>query len=208
VVSATAQESGGGWLYPALLELVGTAIIVTDEDGAIVFMNGAARTIVERGDGLLVRSGLLAARRNFETVTLRTLIASAVDPGADPGSTSSGMLVMRGDEREPYVLGVGALPASDGGDGARLAAVFVSDPDYRDGTLPQRLERKFKLSAAEARLVAGLVEGRQITEVARDAGVAIATARTQLSNVLRKTGTKRQTELLRLILSMPVIRRP
>ena len=46
-----------------------------------------------------------------------------------------------------------------------------------------------------------IAQGRSLDEAAKDRGVTRNTARTQLKQVFAKTGTKRQGELVRLVLS-------
>ena len=57
------------------------------------------------------------------------------------------------------------------------------------------------LTAAETALVAALANGATVTEFAAQRGVSIHTARNQLKAVFQKTGARRQTELLRFVLT-------
>lgn len=60
----------------------------------------------------------------------------------------------------------------------------------------------FGLTTREAELALALLEGRTLPELARDQCVSKQTLRNQLSSLLRKTGTSRQSELLALLLQM------
>jgi DNA-binding CsgD family transcriptional regulator len=55
----------------------------------------------------------------------------------------------------------------------------------------------FGLSRAEARLAAGLMTGKKLTEIADEFGLQVATLRTQLRSILKKVGAKRQSDLIR-----------
>lgn len=55
------------------------------------------------------------------------------------------------------------------------------------------------VTPAEADLAARLVHGATIDEAAAELGVTRATARTQLYSIFRKTGLRRQSELVALI---------
>ncbi|QDZ11754.1 helix-turn-helix transcriptional regulator [Devosia ginsengisoli] len=57
----------------------------------------------------------------------------------------------------------------------------------------------FDLSVAEARIAAGLAAGLTLAEVAQQRGIGMATARTHLAQVLRKTGTRQQGQLIALL---------
>ena len=60
-----------------------------------------------------------------------------------------------------------------------------------------------ELTPAEARVVDQLLQGREMQEVANGLGITLETARFHTKRVLSKTGTRRQTELMRLMLSLP-----
>ena len=61
------------------------------------------------------------------------------------------------------------------------------------------LRRALALTAMEAAVVLSLRDHHDPGEVALDLGLAISTVRSHLKHVFRKTGTSRQSELLRLV---------
>ena len=84
-----------------------------------------------------------------------------------------------------------------------MAGEMAGDDDGTTETAPARLARLHGLTAAEARLAAALAAGASIKDYAETAGISINTARWHLRQVLAKTGTKRQAELVRLLLTVP-----
>jgi DNA-binding CsgD family transcriptional regulator len=62
---------------------------------------------------------------------------------------------------------------------------------------------RFNLTPAETRLAYQLLSGRSLKECARDLCVSYETARGTLKTVFRKTGVRRQTELILLITLPP-----
>jgi len=70
-----------------------------------------------------------------------------------------------------------------------------------DGNVPSDavLRGLFDLSAAEAGVATGLASGKTVKEVAEQRGIAMATARTHLAQIFRKTGTRQQGELVALL---------
>ena len=54
----------------------------------------------------------------------------------------------------------------------------------------------------------GLVDGLSLTEYAETAGVTVQTARSQIKAIFAKTGVRRQSELMRLVLTDPILARP
>jgi DNA-binding CsgD family transcriptional regulator len=61
------------------------------------------------------------------------------------------------------------------------------------------------LTATEAELAAQLAEGRTLTELANARGTSEQTARTHLKRILDKTETRRQADLVRLLLTGPAV---
>ena len=59
----------------------------------------------------------------------------------------------------------------------------------------------FDLSPAEDRIARALIGGLTLQHCARDFGVSQETVRKQLKGIFAKTGTSRQTDLLRLLAS-------
>ncbi|MNG24166.1 Bacterial regulatory protein, luxR family [compost metagenome] len=65
---------------------------------------------------------------------------------------------------------------------------------------PQHLTDLFQLTTAEQRLAELLCVGLQPRECAERLDTSINTVRSQLRSLFRKTGTERQTELVRLLI--------
>jgi DNA-binding CsgD family transcriptional regulator len=82
-------------------------------------------------------------------------------------------------------------------------ALFISDPHgaIRDPGLA--LREHYGLSPSEARLAHQLSAGHTLAEAAENLGIKLSTARGVLRSIFDKTGTHRQSSLVRLILSGP-----
>lgn len=63
-----------------------------------------------------------------------------------------------------------------------------------------RLMTRFGLTPAEARIVVHLADGRTLRDVADHTGVRASTLRSQLQTVFDKTGVRRQSALVALVL--------
>ena len=70
-----------------------------------------------------------------------------------------------------------------------------------DGNVPSDavLRGLFDLSAAEAGVATELAAGNTVKEVALQRGISLATVRTHLAQIFRKTGTRQQGELIALL---------
>jgi DNA-binding CsgD family transcriptional regulator len=86
------------------------------------------------------------------------------------------------------------------------ALILITDLDSRPELLGKRLAELFGLTPAEACLAVALAGGKRLEDVAEERGVRMPTLRTQLRAILDKTGTRRQADLMRLIVGLPAVR--
>jgi DNA-binding CsgD family transcriptional regulator len=77
------------------------------------------------------------------------------------------------------------------------AAVFVIDPAAGLGTQIQHFAARFGLTAGETCVLAEIIAGNGLVAAATNLKITAATARTHAKRILAKTGTARQTELIR-----------
>jgi DNA-binding CsgD family transcriptional regulator len=80
------------------------------------------------------------------------------------------------------------------------AVAFVADPDRAIDIPDATLAELYHLTPAESAVVRELVLGRSVEEIAERLGIALSTARTHIKRILSKTETRRQADLIRLIL--------
>lgn len=78
--------------------------------------------------------------------------------------------------------------------------VLVSDPQHKLRQRMGELMRAFGLTRAEAELAIAVVQTGSRKLAAEARGVSDATARSQLTSIFDKTGVRRQTELVRLLM--------
>ena len=189
-----------------VLDRMPRAVVLCDPSGAPVIVNGAARKILASGDGLVVRGGKLAARRQLETNALESLIFAAASAARGEGDSSGGTLsVSRASGLRPLSMLVSPMRAPSTVPGHRriAAVVFISDPDSVIFANEERLLQLYGLTRAESRLAARIAEGRSLEEAAAILNITTHTARSYVKRILGKTGTKRQVELVRLLLLSP-----
>jgi DNA-binding CsgD family transcriptional regulator len=186
----------------AALDAMGAAALIVSGTGRLVHCNRAARELVEHQDGLLVRDGHLCATDPFAQWKLQGLIASAAANGGQ-GAAGGTLGVPR--PAGKYLLQLLVLPLSSDGDSDRAAQVLVlvGDPKHAGRVPAQTLGALYGLTAAEAQVANALLLGQSIAQIAAERGVTSGTLRGQVKSVFRKTKTRRQSELIRLLLSVP-----
>ena len=88
-----------------------------------------------------------------------------------------------------------------------LAIVYFQDPLGDIEVDLDSLMQLFELSEAEARVAAGIAKGLSPQQIADNHFLSVHTVRTQLKSTFQKTGTMRQSELAKLMLTSPAARR-
>ena len=81
--------------------------------------------------------------------------------------------------------------------------LIVSDPGSPITVQHEILESIYGLTPALADVANGLLKGYSLEYIARLRHVSIGTVRQQLKSILSKTGTVRQSDLVRQLLSLP-----
>jgi DNA-binding CsgD family transcriptional regulator/PAS domain-containing protein len=191
------------------LDNLGQAIAITDPVGQVIYVNRAAARILSRRDGLAIERDRLAAGRSSETARLLALIGrvcQAMPDRAADDPKAGLILVHRRAGRQPYSVSITPLASEavpDDGVAKAAALVTLGNPDGESERLASALTGLFRLSGAEARLAAALVEGKRLVEIAADSDLRMPTLRTQLRAIFKKTGTTRQAELVRVAKSIP-----
>jgi DNA-binding CsgD family transcriptional regulator len=184
-------------------------VVLLDRSGRTVFLNKAAEAIARQADGFtLGKLGFCNAKSPNETQALRKLIADAIG-GVRPCQSRRGgamPLARRGSGR-PLCALVSPLPGKLAAwlGCAPGAVLFLSDPDRQTEAAEELLARCYGLSPAEAKLAAALAAGQSVQEHMEERGVSHNTVKTQLKRILAKTGTRRQAELVKLLLSGPAM---
>lgn len=181
--------------------------LVVGGDARIYFANRHARDLLTAGDGLCAAADSLRAETPEQTQTLRRLIREAARPEGLDGA--SGMMAVRR-RFKPRPL---AVMVSSCHPRTRLAVavrpqravlVFVTDPDRTPAMRSDLLRQLYRLTRMEAEVALAVLRGEGLKAIAGSFGVSMSTARTHLQNVFDKTETRRQAELVYLLLrSLP-----
>jgi DNA-binding CsgD family transcriptional regulator len=194
----------------ATLDMVATPVGIVDSAGTVLHANAAAREMFAGTGPARLVDGRLAARAQGATAALHGAIGRAAE--ADGAIGHQGIGVPLGDPLESPAL-AHVLPLARGevrrGLVARAAAaVFVTDTARGGAPDLAAFAAQFRLTPAEARLLALLAGGAALADAAAALGVAETTAKTHLARIFSKTTTSRQAELIALALRLTPPTRP
>lgn len=190
------------------LELSSFPTFIVDKRCRLRAMNSRGESLLRHGSGLV-----LGMDRTLNAVdpTNTALLQGAVEQASLAHKSRSEVVALRAKSgRAPQVLTLtplvgpshGRLPCTGNRALQGQVAIIVIDgwDTLRIGR--DTLWTIFGLTTRETELALALLEGRTLPEFAQDQSVSKQTLRNQLSSLLRKTGTSRQSELLALLLQM------
>lgn len=191
----------------AALEALAVGVMVVDDAGKLLFSNSVAEKLLQKGQGITVSHGHLRAQVAERNLLLLNTIREAV-AGFTGRSKHAGMLMLQRSDALPLSLLVCPAPGHRlGVDLLQAAAIiFVNNPDHRITPAEAALATQFRLTPAEARLTVALLDGEHVDDYAMRAGLSPHTVKTQLKAIFAKAGCGRQSDLMRVVLSNPVLR--
>jgi DNA-binding CsgD family transcriptional regulator len=185
----------------AAIAAAGFAVFLLTKDCRVLFANAKAEDLIRREIGLRFEHGRLAAAAPALTVRLRALACEGGRPGQGAGDIGGTLDLTRGENCSPLRAHVFPLAANRAVSifhfDTPAAAVFVVDPTAELRAQIQRFAARYGLSAAETRVLAEIISGNGLVPAAARLRVTKATARTHAARIFAKTGTERQTELIR-----------
>lgn len=187
----------------ATLEKAHYGIMIVTADAAVIFANSAAMDITGDSDGLSAdSSGRLRASPPANQARLSTLIREA----AGPEGSSGNVAITRPSGKRPLIVRITPLDGmpADPSPRPRAVLLLVVDPDHDLEPTPKALHDLYGLTDAETLVAMGVIRGDGLPAVADQLSVSLFTARTHLQHIFVKTGTHRQAELVRLLLSSAI----
>jgi len=195
----------------AALDRLAAGVLLIGARREVCFANRAALAMLAAEDGLRLRadargSSWLAAGSPGAQRALEAAIDQCLAPDClDVPHFSRALSVERPSGRTAFTLQVSALPeANEFGCGPRSprAIAFLADPARQAQPEASLLSELYGLTPAECRLALAVCAAESLATVAERLGVSENTAKSQLQSIYEKTGTHRQAQLVKLLLSL------
>ncbi len=189
--------------FAEVMDRLPTGVLLLDAQRQPVVTNRSAERILALDDGIRVGPNGPYAAKPSDNKALRDLLDAAITTPVGHEAESGGFIaVERPSGRRQFVVMVSSLFSATEDSGNSAAVVmFIADPEAGDVSATEVLGTVYDLTQAEAELVQLLSRGYSVEESAEMRGVTLNTVRSQLKHVFAKTDTKRQGELVRLILT-------
>lgn len=182
------------------LDLLSFGVVLLNREGEVLFANCMARGLSEARDGIALDRTLTA----FDASANRALRAAVEQALAAPQSQVPVTTVVprEGGQRDLLAL---AFSLGDAGSATVPAvAVFVLDLEQRSQVPADVLAQLFGLTPTESEVANLLAQGRRSDEVAELLQVSATTVAFHIRNLLSKTHTRRQVDLVALLLAGPM----
>jgi DNA-binding CsgD family transcriptional regulator len=187
----------------ATLNGLTSGVYLTDRQGRIVYMNRAAEHQVDTGNAIRVANNHLSPIDHKARLALDRAIDEATGDEADLPTSDFTIALPAGDNAGLIAT---VLPLARGerqsGAFSGMVAIFVQDPILMPPFIPgQAFAELYGLTTSELRVLLAMAPGLSVKEAAKMLGIGENTAKTHLQHIHSKTGTSKQTELVRLFMS-------
>lgn len=204
-ISSRSRFSAGPGYLDSVVEDLPFPVFFVNEEMRIQYSNFQAETMRRQGHGPFSSAdGILRATHASTDVALRQLVQRTVVSKRTPISV---LQISPPDSDERY-FAIARL-AGRNSQGYQLhdaildpgpLVMLVVHGSMEMASLPgDLLWRAFSLTDSEASLAEALLNGETLADYAREREVSKQTLRNQLVGVMRKTGTRRQSELVALL---------
>ena len=188
----------------AIVDMFTRPAMLIDARRSLHATNRAADRQLAGAQWVLQQQGQLACTEPDSEARLSALIAGLLLAGQLRLTTPPARWLRLDDAARVAVMPATLAPLTSDSrrPGEALILLTLHDPDYGGHVDASMLEELFEMTPAEARVACALVRGLSPRQTAELCGVALGTVRTQLKAVFSKTRTRRQAELVRLLIGL------
>jgi DNA-binding CsgD family transcriptional regulator len=185
------------------------ATFVLDAQGRIVIANVMAEKLLRNGELFTLHEGRLRPLRAAESDWLEPALREVVAAGRS-GAQGTRCVAIPHRSGQPPLHGVlTSLPpaAGHGAQGIQVALILRDCGQSTPRFAADQLRDLFGFTVAEARVANALLGGRSVEDIACQSQVRCDTIRAHVKRMLAKTGTRRQSDLQKLLVkALPNLR--
>lgn len=186
------------------LDPVNFGIILADTLGKIRFTNRTAQRIVAELPGLVVGDTFARTDRQNLSV-LGQAVEKALQQREVEHDYYECVSLPRPHATRDLLCMVCALPPQQVTNQADIAvSIILSDPAQRHALAPNMLESLFGLTPTEANVATAFARGMRTADIASEFEISPTTVAFHKRNLFEKTQTRRQADLVALLLSLPI----
>jgi DNA-binding CsgD family transcriptional regulator len=177
-------------------------VILLDSSERILFANRAGNGFLDEASHVRRSGAMISAPDLHDAYALQVSIRHAIASSAVSAATAKSPVIALGSGRadRPIFASVVAAGGKAGAAGEVAAIVYLQDPQCGIAEKLPPVCKLYDLSPVESRFVALLVAGESLREAALAMRIKEQTARSYLKQIFLKTNTRRQADLVRLML--------
>lgn len=176
-------------------------ILLVDRQGQLLFANAAAEALLAEADGIRRHGRMLSGGRLADTLKLQAAIEHVITARDDGGREARAPVVaLTRKARRPLLAAIMAGDDPTGQAEESAAIIHLCDPAQDLTSLVEPACKLYGLSPVETRLACLLAQGVSLADAADTMRVREQTARSYLKQIFLKTETRRQAELVWLML--------
>lgn len=195
-------ELGQNFLASSL-DVLAMPTLLIDENGRVAHANRSATQLLNGRTVLWLEDGHLFAREEAITRNINFEVGNAILASRGITARPCATVLLPRRARSPLIIMIAPMQLPESASRQGAALLFVFDPEISPTVGVEMVRTLFGLSEAEAQLAVALGSGKTLDDSAHERGTSIHTIRTQLKSIFNKTGTKRQSDLVSLLLSSP-----
>ncbi|WP_300397809.1 hypothetical protein [uncultured Sphingobium sp.] len=180
-----------------ILDMTCVGMFIFDIDAHLVFANRYGEDMLAEGGDLQIGGGKLSASRPDNVARISHLFGRMAS--ADVQSVGMTRIERQGGSAYVMVLTRCLLGRNE------ALVALVSDPDQRVTVAGDMLRELYGLGRAEAEIAVALAKGLDLEAIAELRVTSIGTVRNQVKSIAAKMDCTRQIDIVRRILSIPII---
>ena len=189
--------------YEELLGSMDIASVILNAKLEVLSANRQAKQILTSKDGVFLRRKALRCSQSCDQQKLEDACHELMGRARndEPAGHTSSITIDRTSADTKWDVHIRIVEKRDVvfGEGGPELVLLLRGPVRDSAPSQSRLIEMLRVTPAEAKLIAHLVDGLTLTAAAEALGISRNTARAQLASVFTKTGVNRQNQLVRLV---------
>lgn len=192
----------------AALDRIEGAMLAVNEDGQIEFANASAREWLKSGRFIRIENEKLRLLNAADQVALSNAVTQALQAGSTTEVVSHGNGTRLDSKCWITVMPLNPQVQQAVAFSKGVALLVLHEPHVSVADVGVFLRLGYAMTAAEIRLASALACGLTPEDYAGSVGLKIPTVRSQLRSIFAKTGSQKQSDVVRLLVAAPRMRHP
>lgn len=189
----------------AMADANATATFLLTAQGRVAHANASAHSLLRNGGGLMLLNERLSPSDGASRAAWADLLRNAAAPSYSLADTQPhhALALPRPGGKAPLQLLAMPLPEAQRNSTRADLLLLATNPDSPVHFPDAVLRALYGLTQAETEIANGLLMGYSAEEIACLRRVSVGTVRQQIKTMMSKTGSSRQSEMIRLFMTLP-----